>query len=67
MPSKTARTTTEMEKFMPSCAKILFRMIKQGDTISRIKNVFVKSMGVILKYLDYFLLHVLTFKNYYYK
>ena len=34
---RIARTTTKLEKFKSLCAKITSRMMKQGDTISRIK------------------------------
>ena len=39
---KISRTTTEIEKFVSSCAKIVFRVLKQGGSKSKIK-VFVKS------------------------
>ena len=34
---RIAGTTTELEKFKSSCAKIVFRMIQEGGTESRIK------------------------------
>lgn len=46
-----------MEKFKSSSAKIIFRMIKQGE----LNNVSVKSMDVVLKCLDQFVLYVFTF------
>ena len=46
-----------MEKFKSSNAKIIFRMTKQGE----LNNVSVKSMDVVLKCLDQFVLYVFTF------
>ena len=67
------RTSTELKKFKPSSAKKMSRMIKRSNKRSkrdeRIKkmiiaessNIFITSMGVILKYLHHFLLPALTF------
>ena len=51
---RIARNITEIEKFKSWCAKIIFWIIKQGDTIVESCNFFVKSVSVILKYLDHF-------------
>ena len=39
---KIARTTTEMKIFKSTCAKIIYRMMKQGDIISRIEKCLCK-------------------------
>ena len=48
-----------MEKFKSSSAKIIFRMIKQGE----LNNVSVKSMDVVLKCLLQFLQLITHFTN----
>ena len=55
-----ARTTTEMETFSSSWTKIISRMVKQGGTISKIKQSVCKIFWLVLKYLDHFLQCVST-------
>ena len=56
-----ARTTTETVDFKSSCSNIISRMMKQGGTISRMKQCVHKSMEEILNFLDLFHLYVLSF------
>ena len=42
---RIARTTTKLERFKSLCAKITSRMMKQGDTKSRIKQYIRKIYG----------------------
>ena len=50
-----------LKTFKSSGAKIILRIIKQEVPKVESNNVFAKSKDVILKCLDHFLLHVLTF------
>ena len=43
------RTTTELEKFKSSCAKIISKMTKQGGTITRTTQCLCKMYGQSLE------------------
>ena len=41
---RISRNNTELEKFESSCDKIIYRMMKQGGTKSRIKKCLLKNL-----------------------